>query len=352
MLKHPKFVELPIPPHFEAQKVAEIWKVDYQQRAADAIHWRNVHQIMPSAQDTVKVMLVAIDVQNTFCIPGFELFVAGRSGTGAIDDNRRLCEFIYRNLHVITNITATLDTHTAMQIFHPIFLVNESGEHPAPHTTISYDDIREGSWKFNPEIAASLGIDPQYGQEHLLHYAYELRQRAKYDLTIWPYHVMLGSIGHALVPAVEEAFFFHTIARNSQINFEIKGDNPLTEHYSAIGPEVLDGPRSSHIAEKNQHFLQTLVENDVVVIAGQAKSHCVAWTINDLLEDILKYDKTLVDKVYLLEDCTSPVVIPGIVDFSEVADSAFHRFAQHGMHVVRSTDPIDRWLNSSSAIDV
>ncbi len=352
MLMHQKFEELPIPPHFQPQSVSEIWKVDYQQRAADAIIWRNLHQITSSSQDSWKLMVVAIDVQNSFCIPGFELFVAGRSGTGAIDDNRRLCEFIYRNLHMITNITATLDTHTAMQIFHPIFLVNERGDHPNPHTTISYDDIIERRWKFNPDISASLGIEPEYGQEHLLHYTYELRQRAKYDLTIWPYHVMLGSIGHALVPAVEEALFFHTIARNSQINFEIKGDNPLTEHYSAIGPEVLDGPRSRKIAEKNQHFLRTLVENDVVVIAGQAKSHCVAWTINDLLEDILKYDKALVDKVYLLEDCTSPVAIPGIVDFSDAADAAFRRFAQNGMHVVRSTDPIDRWFNSSSALGV
>jgi nicotinamidase-related amidase len=37
---------------------------------------------------------------------------------------------------------------------------------------------------------------------------------------------MLGSIGHALVSSVEEAVFFHCIARNSQTQFEIKGNNP------------------------------------------------------------------------------------------------------------------------------
>jgi len=161
--------------------------------------------------------------------------VAGRSGTGAVDDNRRLCEFIYRNLDWITHITATLDTHTAMQIFHPIFLEDEHGANPAPLTLISYEDILNGRWKFNTAIAGSLKIDPEYGQQHLLHYAAELKARQKYDLTIWPYHVMLGSIGHALVPAVEEAIFFHTIARLSQADFQIKGNNPLTEHYSAIG---------------------------------------------------------------------------------------------------------------------
>ncbi len=225
---------------------------------AQALEWARQFNLPPADRDTPQVALIAIDVQNTFCIPGFELFVAGRSGTGAVDDNRRLCEFIYRNLDWITHITATLDTHTAMQIFHPIFLVDEHGQNPAPLTLISYEDILTGRWKFNAAIAGSLKIDPEYGQQHLLHYASELKARQKYDLTIWPYHAMLGSIGHALVPAVEEAIFFHTIARFSQADFQIKGNNPLTEHYSAIGPEVLDGPNGERIAEKNRKFIQEL----------------------------------------------------------------------------------------------
>jgi nicotinamidase-related amidase len=80
-----------------------------------------------------------------------------------------------------------------------------------------------------------------------------------------------------------------------------------------------------------------------VIIAGQAKSHCVAWTIADLLGDILEDDPKLVSKVYLLEDCTSPVVVPGIVDYTDQADAAFHRFEEAGMHVVRSTQPMETW---------
>ena len=78
-------------------------------------------------------------------------------------------------------------------------------------------------------------------------------------------------------------------------------------------------------------------------IAGQAKSHCVAWTIDDLLADILSRDRSLVEKVYLLEDCTSPVVVPGVMDYTEQADAAFRRFADAGMHIVRSTDCIETW---------
>ena len=40
--------------------------------------------------------LLLVDVQNTFCIPGYELFVGGQSGNGAVEDNMRLCQFIYR----------------------------------------------------------------------------------------------------------------------------------------------------------------------------------------------------------------------------------------------------------------
>lgn len=340
--KHPLY-ELPIPTHFEPARVGEVWQVPYQQRAEEALEWAKQHHIQPASRDRFKVSLIAIDVQNTFCIPGFELFVAGRSGNGAVEDNQRLVEFIYRNLGTITQITPTLDTHQAMQIFHPVFLVDDKGRHPAPHTQPSYEDIQAGRWKFNPEVANSLGIDVAFGQEHLLYYAEQLRTQDKYDLTIWPYHAMLGSIGHALVPAVEEAIFFHTIARNNQADISIKGNNPLTEHYSALGPEVLDGLGGEPIAQKDSKFIHKLKTFDAVIIAGQAKSHCVAWTIDDLLGDIYTVDEGLVEKVYLLEDCTSPVVVPGVVDYSEQADAAFQRFADRGMHVVRSTDPICIW---------
>jgi len=337
--------ELPLPPHFDPHKVGEMWPVPYQQRAEDALAWARKYNLQPAVKDKIKIELLLIDIQNTFCIPGFELFVGGRSGLGAVEDNIRLCEFLYRNLGSITHITSTLDTHQVMQIFHPIFLVNEQGTHPAPYTLISYDDLLQGRWKFNPNIASSLGINPIYGQQLIIHYAKELKERQKYDLTIWPYHVMRGSLGNALVSAVEEAIFFHTITRNSLPDFEIKGNNPFTEHYSALGPEVMDGPHGEQIAVKNQEFMQELHTYDVVVIAGQAKSHCVAWTIDDLLGYILEIDESLVKKVYLLEDCSSPVVIPGVIDYTDQADAAYQRFAQAGMHIVRSTEPLHNWLD-------
>jgi nicotinamidase-related amidase len=308
-----------------------------------AANWARRHRLRPAAEDRFKVGLLAVDVQNTFCMPEFELFVGGRSGRGAVDDNRRLCEFIYRNLGVITQIIPTMDTHQAMQIFHAIYLVNERSEHPAPFTLVSVEDIERGRWKFDREVARSLHIDPEEGQRHLRHYTRALQETGKYELTIWPYHSMLGGIGHALVPAVEEAIFFHTIARYSQADFHIKGHNPLTEHYSVLGPEVITDAGGREIADKDQDLIATLWTFDAVIIAGQAKSHCVAWTIDDLLRGALEEDERLASKVYLLEDCSSPVVVPGVIDYTDAADTAFRRFAEAGMHVVRSTDPITAW---------
>jgi len=328
---------LPLPEFFDPGKLDQVWRVPYEERAKDAQDWALQHGLQSAAVDKTRTWLLLIDVQNTFCIPGFELYVAGRSGTGAVDDNRRLCEFIYRNLGVISQITATMDTHQAMQIFHAIFLVDEQGEHPGPYTNVSVEDVRTGKWKFNPALASHFGVSAEEGQERLKYYTVALEERGKYDLTIRPYHAMLGGIGHALVSSVEEALFFHSIARLSPPHFEVKGDRAFTEHYSVIGPEVEKGPQGEILGEHNSKFVETLKEMDRLVIAGQAKSHCVAWTVADLLSDLQKVNPALAQKIYLLEDCTSPVVVPG-VDYTEQADAAFARFAEAGMHLVKSTD--------------
>ncbi|MDY7012388.1 MAG: isochorismatase [Cyanobacteriota bacterium] len=337
---------LPIPNFFDRDAIAQIWRVPYLTRATQAESWTKQYNLPPAARDATRIGLLLIDVQNTFCIPEFELFVGGRSGTGAIEDNLRLCEFIYQNLHIITEIIPTMDTHAGMQIFHPIFWTNDAGEHPEPATLITLDDVQRGVWKANPAISHSISDgDRTTLQNHALHYVQTLSDNGKYPLIIWPYHSMLGGIGHALVSAVEEALFFHNIARCSQTRFELKGDNPLTENYSVLRPEVLEGVDGRPLARENTALVEHLLGFDAILIAGQAKSHCVAWTIEDLWVEIQKRDATLARKVYLLEDCTSPVVIPGIVDFTEQADAAFERFAAAGMHRVKSTEAIATWFD-------
>ena len=334
--------ELPLPAHYEPNRVGEVRRVPYEELARVAPAWADEHRLRPAADDSLRLGLLLVDVQNTFCIPGFELFVGGRSGTAAVDDNRRLCEFLYRNLAAITAIIPTLDTHRAMQIFHAAWLVDADGRHPEPYTLVAPEDVESRRWRVNPAAAEGAGVEADYAERQLLDYTRKLAQRGKYNLTIWPYHAMLGGVGHALVPAVEEAIFFHTIARSSQPAFQVKGDNPLTEHYSMLGPEITEGPSGEAIAGKNDLLIQQLLLYDAIVVAGQAKSHCVAWTIDDLLEGDDARERALAPRTYLLEDCTSPVVVPGM-DYTDEADAAFRRFAEAGMHVVRSTDPIETW---------
>jgi nicotinamidase-related amidase len=307
-------VELPLPPHWDPGRVGEVWRVDYEARAVDAVRWASQHGVGAAAGDERRVALLAVDCQNTFCTPGYELFVPG-----APEDSRRLCEFVYRHLGAITEIVPTLDTHRAFQIFHAAWLIDADGRHPPPYTTVAIEDVERGVWRAS---------DPSL-VEHLRGYVRALAEGGRYQLTVWPYHAMLGGIGHALVSAVEEAFFFHGIARTTQPRFETKGDDPLTEHYSALGPEVGE--------ERNDALVEHLRSFDAVLIAGQAKSHCVAWTLDDLLQDLPA------ERVYLLEDCTSPVVVSGAVDFTNEANAAVDRFAAAGVHIVRSTDEA-AWL--------
>jgi nicotinamidase-related amidase len=334
--------ELPLPPHYDPSRVGEVWRVPYEDRAREARAWAEDHGIAPAADDDFRVCLLAVDVQNTFCIPDFELFVAGRSGSAAVEDNRRLCEFVYRNLGCITQVFPSLDTHHAMQVFHAVPLIDEEGNHPAPFTLVTAEDVATGRWRPNPEAAEALGHDADYASRHLAHYTQRLAESGKYDLTIWPYHAMLGGIGHALASAVEEAFFFHGIARHSRPDFQVKGDIALTEHYSMLGPEVTEGPDGEPLGGKNTELMEKLLEFDAVVVAGEAKSHCVAWTLDDLLQQPETRER-LAERTYLLEDCTSPVVVPGVVDYTDEADAAFERYEAAGMHVVRSTTPIERW---------
>ena len=346
-----------VPHHYRPESVETCWRVPYEERASDARAWAAEHGIRPSGEDEFRTALLLVDCQNTFCLPGFELFVGGRSGRGAVEDNKRLCAFIYRNLHSITEIIPTLDTHTAQQVFHPVFWVDRDGRHPTGgETVITPDDVEAGTWRVNPAVEAwySGRVDLS---AYALHYVRRLTRDGKYPLMIWPYHAMLGGIGHALVSAVEEAVFFHGIARVRPTRFEIKGNHALTENYSALSPEVTEdaegrplgvkntplGVKNTPLGVKNTPLVDHLMTFDAVIVAGQAKSHCVAWTVEDLRSEFAARKPSMTARVCLLEDCTSPVVVPGVIDFTEEAEEAFGRFADAGMRRVRSTDPMDRW---------
>ncbi len=344
----------PATPSFFDPKNAGVWSYTPKipEIFKEAVDWRSSRFLRPAASDKKKVHLLLIDVQRDFCFPQGTLYVGGRSGTGAIDDSRRIAEFVYRNLGQITSISPTLDTHVPFQIFSRSFWTKEDGKTPVDaFTTITSADIIAG--RFKPSLMATAIVakgNSQWLTKQVIHYCQELERAGKYNLYIWPEHCLLGTVGHTLAGVVEEAVFFHAYARGSQNSFQIKGGNPLTENYSVLRPEVLTRWDGGNIpgAQRNTQFIQALLEADYVIPAGQASSHCVKSSLDDLLDEILKKDPALARKVYVMKDCMSSVTVPDgkggfIADFTDEAEKALKRFEDAGMHVVESTTPIDRW---------
>jgi nicotinamidase-related amidase len=341
---------LPLPPGFDPRHAAQFaYRPDAAALAPAAHTWRRQHQIRPSAADETRIHLLLIDVQKDFCFPEGSLYVAGRSGTGALDDNRRIAELIYKNMNVITEITTTLDTHLAYQIFFPSFWLDKADAPLTAHRVVTSDQIASGEVRPDPAMAKWLcGGNYTWLCKQVLHYTRELERAGKYQLYLWPPHCLLGSDGHALAGVIHEARLFHAFARTAQSLVEVKGGNPLTENYSVLRPEVLSRFDGAALAQRNTNFVQTLLAADAVVIAGQAASHCVKSTIDDLLNEIAAHDPKLASKVYLVTDCMSAVTVPDgrgglAADFTADADAALGKFAAAGMHLVTSATPITSW---------
>ena len=356
--------ELPVPSFFDA-KNAEDWNYGPDQGAllTQAPEWARMHGIKPSSSAKRKVHVLAIDEQDDFNKPQGSLFVAGRSGRGAIDDDVRFAQFIYRNLDVITDMTFTLDTHFAFQIFFANFWVNQAGEQLSEHSLIVLSE--DGKYLNNMGLDGTLlneRVAPNPAVTQLAtnsdnypwlmkqchHYCRKLAEEGNYTLYLWPFHCIMGSSGYKLSGVMHEASLFHALARRTQTNREVKGGNPLTENYSIFRPEVLTRFDGKPLGQKNTRLVQTLLDADVVVIGGQAASHCVKSSIDDFLTEIRLKDESLVQRVYVLGDCMSAVTVPDgsggfAVDFTPQAEEALIKFADAGMHVVNSTDPIDSW---------
>ncbi len=58
--------QLPIPPHFEAQKVGKVWRVPYQERAQQARDWANIHHIKPAFEDKKRTCLLSAIPNSNF----------------------------------------------------------------------------------------------------------------------------------------------------------------------------------------------------------------------------------------------------------------------------------------------
>lgn len=289
----------------------------YTPQTAAAVDAGRAAGLSPSSSDTHRVFLLLVDVQVDFVHPDGALSVPG-----AVEDTRRTVEWILRYAGKITTIGASLDSHIPIQIFSPTWWVDPSGNHPAPFTAIPSADVKSGCWQ------------PLYEPEWSQQYVEQLEEAAKKVLMIWPYHTLIGTPGHTLVPALYEAVAYHTAARQSQPILLSKGTIAKTEHYSILEPEVKvsDTPHG----DVNHAFLSTLAEHDLIYVAGQAKSHCVLETVASMMR---YYPPEVIARIRVLKDAMSSVAHPTI-DFEALANETFTRFEKNGLRMVDTYAPM------------
>ncbi len=246
-----------------------------------------------------RIHLVIIDPQNDFCdLPDAYLpastdkqlrIVPTLPVAGAHADMLRVAALITAAGATLTDISVTLDSHQHIDIAHPTFWRDGNGSAIGPFTPITAADVRAG--RYVPRIEAAL--------PRVLGYLDRLEAAARYTHMVWPVHCEIGSWGHNVHCDVLAAYNRWEEATLCTVNKVMKGTNPWTEHYSAIRAEVPDPADAA--TGVNTAFIAQLRDADLIVIAGEAGSHCVKATTEHIVEHLGA------GKLTLLVDCMSPV---------------------------------------------
>jgi len=298
--------------------------------------------------------LLLIDVQNDFH-PGGSLAIPTASSDAA-----RTAAFIRTHTSTIARIVCTMDSHHKLHIAHPSFWTSgcsrdgggERQQHPAPFTIISSEDVRGRKWIPRDDLTYPIGeelvddavlarsyIVPSGMRsadgslditQYCIEYTRRLEEKGRFQLCIWPEHCLIGSQGHNVVPIVMDAIQEWSDATGGSVEWVHKGQNLLTEMYSALSSEV----PISESTDYNYGLLESLREQVVgtaagrLVVCGQALSHCVNYTVRDIVEH---WPKDEMGKLILLNDCASSV--PG---FEEAGDLFLKDMVEAGVTVESS----------------
>ena len=259
----------------------------------------------------MNIQLLVIDPQFDFCKPAGALYVPG-----ADEDMQRLAAMINRLGGKLDDIHITLDSHHQVDIAHPCFWIESAtNAAPGPFTIITVDDLTKGKYRtYHPGL-----------QQYAVEYVGKLAANSRYPLCVWPVHCDIGSIGATIHEDVYAAIVAWEKDNFGIVNKVTKGSNYKTEHYSAVQADVPD-PEDMAGTSLNIGLIQILQEADIIPIAGEALSHCVANTITDIANAF--GDDNLIKKFVLLKDCTSNV--PG---FDFLGDKFINDMVARGMQI-------------------
>ena len=234
----------------------------------------------------------------------------------AYEDSVRITNMIEDNAGLFDEVIVTLDTHHPLHIAHSrCWYRNQRSEstiectwgegcgckgphyHPKPFTNITFKDVHEEGWLPTP------GLEPHYKcktYDELVRwckdYTEKLSKNSKIDLTIWPEHCIKDTVGHRVVPNIKAALAKWEKVYSRKVCYVEKGQSCRTEMYSAL---VADVPvKNERSTQFNEKILVQLRLADVIVVCGQAMSHCVNRTVRDIIDN-LHQDAS---KILLLKD--------------------------------------------------
>lgn len=284
-----------------------IGRVDNPIKMNDLLKLAEGEKLKPSATDAKSVLFIGIDFQQDFMDAG-ALGVAG-----AAADVSRATKWMYANMEKITEVAVSIDTHIPQQIFHACWWIDKDGNNPPPFTAITLADYDAGKWR--------AVISPIKSRNYLEN----LEKNSKNVLVIWPYHCLKGTTGCALDNQFMNMVYFHSVARNSIGPKLVKGENPYSEMYGIIKPEY------DERGFINLDFLNRLEKHDMIVIAGEAASHCVLSSLKQIVEHYASKPE-VTKKIYVLEDCMS--FIPRF-ESAKAEYSALK--SKYGVNLVNST---------------
>ncbi|MEP6970695.1 MAG: cysteine hydrolase, partial [Betaproteobacteria bacterium] len=257
-----------------------------------------------------RIRLLVIDPQNDFMdVEGAALPVPG-----AAADMARLAGFIDAVAPHIAEIVLTLDSHASVGIERTSFWLDASGAPVAPFTSITAQQLAVGAYR------------PRHMRhvDEALAYLKALEAGGERMLVVWPVHCVLGTWGHNIAPVLAQRIAAWEMASGQTCDKVLKGLNPMTEQYSAFRADVprADDPRT----QRNLALLSRLASgDDLLVVAGEALSHCVAASGEDMLAGM---DAARLRNTVFLSDCMSPVA-----GFEAAASAFVQQLRDHGVQV-------------------
>lgn len=257
--------------------------------------------------------LLVIDPQNDFC----DILHAALPVSGADADLQRLGDFVQRHQKQFDGITVTLDSHASVAVERVTFWTNAHGQPVAPFTFVSADDVRSGKY-----LPRDQSLSPA-----VLSMLEQLAQSGRPGLVVWPVHCVTGTWGHNIHSGLAQQLQAWEIAHQRAVRKVLKGEYPLTEHFGVF---EADAPVAAVTSTQfNTALARSLTEGvDLLLLAGEASSHCVAASF-DQLARYLQQQPGARPELVLLGDCMSPVS-----GFESVANDFLDRARNFGARIL------------------